>query len=202
MLDGKARQLLDPTLDQIAVGLVKLGIRANTITLAAFVIGVLAAVCIVFQYFILGLILLLISRLGDGLDGAVARQTKKTDFGGYLDIVLDFAFYGSIPLAFVFANPVQNSLAGATLILSFFVTGSSFLAYAIMAEKYGLKTADRGPKSLYFATGLAEATETILVFIAFCLFPGWFAPIAWSYAAICFVTAFARILQAKSNFTD
>ncbi len=202
MLDGKARQLLDPTLDKIAKVLVRMGIHANTVTLAGFAIGVLAALAIGYQYFITGLILLLLSRLGDGLDGAVAKQTVKTDFGGYLDIVLDFAFYGMIPAAFVFANPEQNALAGSVLILSFYVTGSSFLAYAIMAEKHGLETTDRGSKSLYFATGLAEATETIVVFVLFCLFPDWFAPIALAYAAICFYTALAHILQARNRFRD
>ncbi|MCF6322443.1 MAG: CDP-alcohol phosphatidyltransferase family protein [Rhizobiaceae bacterium] len=202
MLDGRARQLLDPTLDKIAKVLVRTGIHANTVTLAGFAIGILAAIAIAYQYYIAGLILLLLSRLGDGLDGAVAKQTVKTDFGGYLDIVLDFAFYGMIPAAFVFANPEANALAGAVLILSFYVTGSSFLAYAIMAEKHGLKTTDRGSKSLYFVTGLAEATETIIVFVLFCLFPQWFAPIAWVYAAICFYTALAHILQARRRFKD
>jgi len=202
MLDRKARKLLDPVLDRIAKILVNAGIRANTVTLVAFAIGLVAFVALANCYYLTGLVLLLVSRIGDGLDGAVARQTKKTDFGGYLDIVLDFAFYGMIPVAFIFANPDQNALAGAVLIVSFYVTGASFLAYAIMAEKHGLVDTQHGSKSLYFTTGLAEATETIVVFVAFCLFPEWFAPIAWTYAAICFYTALSRIIQAKNSFPD
>ncbi len=202
MLDGKARQLFEPALDRIAKAIVALGIGANTVTLIAFVFGISAAVAITMQFFMTGLFLLLVSRLGDGLDGAVARQTGKTDFGGYLDIVLDFAVYGSIPLAFIIMNPAQNAIAGAALILSFYINGSSFLAYAIMAEKYGMKTNARVSKSLYFATGLAEATETIAVFAAFCLFPDWFPSIAWFFSAICMITVFARILQARENFKD
>lgn len=202
MLDGKARQLLDPLLDGIARRLVSMGIHADTVTLSAFGVGVLAAIAIGNQYYFVGLILLLVSRLGDGLDGAVAKQTTSTDFGGFLDIVLDFAFYGMIPAAFVFANPDQNAVAGVVLILSFYVTGASFLAYAIMAEKHGLKTESRGSKSLYFTTGLAEATETIAVFAAFCLFPDWFPYIAWVFAIICFYTTLARIIQAKQHFLN
>ena len=202
MLDGKARQLLDPVLDKMAQNLVRVGIRANAVTLGAFAVGLAAAFCIANQYFIAGLFLILLSRLGDGLDGAVARLTQKTDFGGYLDIVLDFAFYGMIPAAFIIANPLQNAASGAVLIVSFYVTGASFLAYAIMAEKHGLETTNRGEKSLYFTTGLAEATETIAVFVAFCLFPEWFVPIAWVYAVICYYTAISRIMQAKRNFPD
>ncbi len=202
MLDGKARQLLDPILNTIAKRIIKCGISANAITLIAFVIGLLAAYAIANQYLLIGLILLLVSRLGDGLDGAVARETRKTDFGGYLDIVLDFTFYGAIPFAFIVMNPAQNSIAGAALILSFYINGSSFLAYAIMAEKYGMTSDARGPKSLYFVTGLAEATETIAVFVAFCIFPDWFPLIAWGFAAICLITAFARILQVRAEFRN
>jgi phosphatidylglycerophosphate synthase len=202
MLDSKARQLLDPALDNIAKGLVKLGIGANFVTVTAFGLGIFAAVAISFHYYLAGLFLLLLSRLGDGLDGAVARQTEKTDFGGYLDIVLDFIFYGMIPVAFIIANPAQNAVAGSILILSFFATGSSFLAYAVMAERYGLKAPIHASKSLYFVTGLAEATETIGVFAAFCLFPDWFSPIAWAFSIICLFTVIARILQARQNFRD
>ena len=85
--------------------------------------------------------------------------------------MLDFAFYGLIPFAFIFADPYENGVAGGLLLLSFYINGASFLAFSIMAEKRGLSTDIRGAKSLYFTTGLAEATETIAVFLAFCLFP-------------------------------
>jgi phosphatidylglycerophosphate synthase len=202
MLDGKVRKLLDPYLDKSAKKLAQIGISANAVTLIAFAVGVVAAIAIANRYYLTGVVLLLASRIGDGLDGAVARQSKKTDFGGYLDIVLDFAFYGMIPTAFIFADPGQNALSGAVLILSFYITGASFLAYAILAEKHGLQSQERGSKSIYFTTGLAEATETISVFVAFCLLPHWFTPIAWVYAVICFYTSLSRIMQAKRNFLD
>ena len=141
-------------------------------------------------------------RLGDGLDGAVARIRGKTDFGGYLDIVLDFLFYGAIPVGFAILDPGANALAAAILVLSFYVNGASFLAFAIMAEKRGLSTEARGQKSLFFTTGLAEATETIAFFVAFCLFPGWFAALAYVFAAICFYTALSRIVLAGRVFKD
>ena len=200
MLDGQAKTLIDPYLTLIGNRLARLGITANTVTWAGFVIGALAAIAIAWQYYLTGLLLLLVSRLADGLDGAVARATRKTDLGGYLDIVLDFAFYGMIPLGFVIADPGANAVAGAVLLLSFYVNGSSFLAYAIIAEKRGMDTSQRGAKSLNFTTGLAEATETLAVFAAFCLFPGYFAPIAWVFAVICFYTAASRIVLAIKIF--
>lgn len=196
MLDGWARGRIDPMLDAMGGTLARIGVSANVVTLAAFAVGMAAAAAIAFGWFLSGLALLLASRLGDGLDGAVARVNGKTDLGGYLDIVLDFAFYGAIPLGFVLADPAANAVAGAVLLLSFYVNGSSFLAYAVMAEKRGLEGEARGPKSLFFTTGLAEATETLIVFVAFCLFPGWFALIAYAFAALALYTALSRIVLA------
>jgi phosphatidylglycerophosphate synthase len=197
MLDGWARRHIDPALTVMGKTLAQAGISANSVTLAAFGVGVLAAVAIAFGWFLTGLVLLLFSRLGDGLDGAIARVEGKTDFGGFLDIVLDFAFYGAIPLGFVLANPAANAVAGAVLLLSFYVNGSSFLAYAVMAEKRKLEGRARGEKSIFFTTGLAEGTETLIVFVAFCLFPGWFAVVAYVFAALTFYTALSRIVLAS-----
>lgn len=200
MLDGTAKAMIDPYLTRMGNGLARLGVGADTVTWAGFVVGAAAGLSIAWQFYLAGLVLLLLSRLADGLDGAVARATRKTDLGGYLDIVLDFAFYGLIPLGFVFAAPEANAPAGAVLLFSFYVNGSSFLAYAIIAEKRGLETDQRGAKSLYFTTGLAEATETLAVFAACCLWPAAFPAIAWIFAAVCFYTAASRIVLAIRMF--
>jgi phosphatidylglycerophosphate synthase len=200
MLDGWARKRIDPALDAAGRALHRAGVCANAVTLAAFAVGVAAAVAIAFGQLWLGLVLILASRLGDGLDGAVAKVAGRTDLGGYLDIVLDFAFYGAIPLAFVILDPAQNGVAGAVLLAAFYANGASFLAYAVMAEKRGIETAARGAKSLFFTTGLAEATETIAVFVAFCLFPAWFAAIAYAFAAVTAYTTLSRIVLAWRQF--
>ena len=200
MLDGWARQRIDPALNKTARALVRIGATPNAITIASCLIGLAAAAAIAAGDLYVGLFLLLISRLGDGLDGAVAKITGSTDFGGFLDIVLDFVFYGAIPLGFVLLDPAANAIAGAVLIFSFYVNGASFLAYAVMAEKRGQTTHARGTKSLFFTTGLAEATETILFFIAFCLLPAWFPVLACVFAALTFYTALSRIVLAASAF--
>ena len=113
----------------------------------------------------------------------------------FLDIVLDFGVYGVIPVGFAFADPAANAIPAAVLVFSFYVNGASFLAFAVMAEKHGMTTDQRGEKSLFFTTGLAEATETIAVFVIACLFPAWFPLIAWLFAAICIYTALSRIVM-------
>jgi phosphatidylglycerophosphate synthase len=200
MLDGAAQRLIGPGLDRIGASLARRGVTADQVTFLGFALGLAAAGAIAARLYLLGLVLILASRLCDGLDGAVARATTKTDRGGFLDIVLDFAFYGMIPLAFVLAEPAANAVAGATLLFSFYVNGASFLAYAIMAEKQKLASDVRGEKSLYFTSGLAEATETIFVFLLFCLFPETFAAIAYVFSAVTLVTAAARIFLALRVF--
>ena len=202
MFDTRIRKAIDPTLDTIGRGLAARGIGANTVTVAGFILGIVAALFIIQQAYLWGLVFILASRLCDGLDGAVARATQKTDLGGFLDIVLDFAFYGLIPMAFILADPASNAIAGGLLLLSFYVNGATFLTYALMAEKRGVSETARGKKSLLYTTGLAEGTETIVVFVLFCLLPGYFAPIALIFAAIVMITLVARILLAVTEFRD
>ena len=200
MLDRFARQLIDPPLNQRGKGLAAAGATANGVTLAGLGLGLVAAALIALGAPGWALLPLLASRIADGLDGAVARATQKTDFGGYLDIAADFLFYGAIPFAFVVADPVANGVAGAFLLMSFYVNGTSFLGYAILAEKHGHKTDAQGQKSLYYSNGILEGTETIAFFVLLCLIPQYFAPLAWAFGILCFATALLRIYAAKQNY--
>lgn len=200
MLDGWARRLMDPPLNHLGRQLATRGVTADAVTLAGLALGLFAATALAAGLAPwLALALLLASRLADGLDGAVARASRKTDFGGYLDITCDFLFYGAVPLAFVLRDPA-NGAAGAFLLTSFYVNGASFLGYAILAEKRGLTTASRGEKSLYFTAGLLEGSETILFFAVLCLWPGLFVPLAWGFGGLCFLTALSRVLLARRVF--
>lgn len=193
MLDRAIQSAIKPLLTRAARKLVAAGIGADAITVTGFVVGMAAAVAIAFQAYLLGLALLLTSRLMDGLDGAVARATQPTDRGGFLDITLDFLFYASIPLAFAFAHPAQNALPAAVLLAAFIGTASSFLAFAIVAEKHRLESTAFPDKSFYFLGGLTEATETLIAFAAMCLWPAAFPLIAYGFAVLCAITVAMRI---------
>jgi phosphatidylglycerophosphate synthase len=200
MLDKAVQTAIRPLLVRAARGLCRLGVSADALTWTGFVLGLGAAAAIATGGFLTGLVLLLMSRLMDGLDGAVARATQPTDHGGFLDITLDFVFYASIPLAFAFADPAANALAAAVLLASFIGTGSSFLAFAIVAEKRRLHSLAFPDKSFYFLGGLTEATETLIAFVAMCLWPQWFAPIAYGFAALCAITTALRIGWGYTHF--
>ncbi len=194
--------MIDPPLNAIGVRLANAGISANMVTVSGFCLGLLAAVSIAFGYFLAGFVLIALNRLFDGLDGAVARASQKTDLGGYLDITLDFFFYGAIPLAFAIQAPETNALPAAALLASFYANGSAFLAFAIMAEKRNLSTSHQGAKSLYYIGGLAEGTETIGLFLLMALLPTWFPVLAWAFAGVCLVSASARVLIGLRALKD
>ena len=200
MLDKAVQRALRPLMTRAARGLVRLGVGADAISVAGFAIGMAAAGAIAFQQYGPGLALLLLSRLMDGLDGAVARATRPTDRGGFLDITLDFLFYAAIPLAFAIADPAANALPAAVLLAAFIGTGSSFLAFAIVAEKRRLQSVAFPDKSFYFLGGLTEATETIAAFAAMCLWPQWFPQIACGFAALCAITIALRIAWGWQRF--
>jgi phosphatidylglycerophosphate synthase len=193
MLDRFIAPLIKPAIDKMAKTLHSAGVNADQVTVFAFVLGIAAALFIAARRYELGLALILLSRLCDGLDGAVARQTAPTDRGGFLDITLDFLFYASIPLGFAWAAPVTNGVAAATLLASFIGTGCSFLAFAVMAAKKGMQATDYPNKSFYFIGGLTEASETLIAFCAMCLWPRYFPIIALVFAGLCCMTMVSRI---------
>lgn len=202
MLDGLMRRLIDPPLTAAGRRLAAAGVGADAITLAGLAFGIACAVAIAVGADAVALAMLASSRLCDGLDGAVARATRKTDRGGYLDIVFDFVFYGAVPLGFALREPDVLALPAAVLLFSFYINGASFLAFAALAAKRGMETAARGVKSIYFTAGLAEGTETILAFALMILFPEWFAPIAYFFAGLTAMTAISRIVFAAVLFRE
>ena len=193
MFDRLALSLLAPPLQVLARRLVRAGVGADAITLAGFGIGLGGAAAIVLQRPLLGLLLLLASRLCDGLDGAVARLSTATDRGAFLDITLDFLFYASVPLAFALADPAAHALPAAVLLAAFVGTGSSFLAFALLAERRGLKSTVYPNKGLYYLGGLTEASETLICFALMCLWPAQFALWAYGFAALCALTLATRL---------
>lgn len=199
MFDSRLRPLIDPTLNRLGAALARRGVTANQLTLAGAVFGALAGVAIALGHPLAGLALILANRLLDGLDGAVARASRPTDFGGYLDIVCDYVFYLAVPLGFGFAAP-QNLPYALVLVATFTLTAVSFLAYATLAAKRGVETTAHGAKSFFYSTGLAEGAETILAFVLMCLLPSWFPLIATVFAGLCALTVIQRSLIARRNF--
>ena len=201
MLDRAATRLISPAIQRLARQLVRIGLSANQLTLTGFAIGMLAAALGAVQWYAPAIVAILASRLCDALDGAMARETRVTDAGGFLDIALDFIFYAAIPLGFAIADPARNALAAATLLAAFVGTMASFLAFAVLAAKRGLNNLAYPDKSFYFLGGLTEATETLAFFVAMCLWPQHFAWLAYGFSAMCVLTTGTRIWWGWKTFS-
>lgn len=201
MFDAKIRPLIDPPLNAVGRGLARIGFTANSITLLGLGFGLGGAYAVSQEHYGWALALVVFGRILDGLDGAVARATQKTAFGGYLDIVCDFIFYVSIPLAFGIANPA-NLLPALMLVAAFTITGISFLAFAVTAGEQGAATSAHGEKSFFYSTGIAEGGETIAFFLIMCLLPMHFATLAYIFAGLCVVTVLQRTVLAWLSFRN
>ncbi|KLN60272.1 CDP-alcohol phosphatidyltransferase [Kiloniella spongiae] len=202
MFDAWVRTKIDPPLDKIGEVLSGSGLGANQITWIGFTGGIMVIPALATQSYYLAIAAIVFNRLCDGLDGAVARKQGITDLGGYLDITLDFIFYSAVVFGFALSVPDENGLAAAFLIFSFMGTGASFLSFAIVAAKKNISTDIRGKKSIYYLGGLTEGTETILLFLALCLWPDKFSLMAWVFGTLCWLTTGFRIHAALSLFED
>lgn len=199
MLDPLMRRVIDPPLVMVGSSLARCGVSANALTWGGFAIGIGAMAALAVQSYWLALALILINRLFDGLDGALARQMTPTDYGAFLDILLDLLTYAGLVLAFAVGRP-EHALMAAFLITMFVGTGCSFLTFAVLATKRGIETESRGRKSFYHAAGLAEGTESILFCCAMCVFPDLFNVIAGTFALMCLITTVGRIMMARDLF--
>lgn len=202
MLDRALIKAVSGGLQWIATGLIHKGVKADMVSWTGFLIGMASVPLIITQNYHWALVCIGLNRLADGLDGTIARLTKPTDRGAFLDISLDFLFYSAIPLGFAIAAPEKNALAATVLIYSFVGTGCTFLAFAVMAAKRGLTSTRYPHKGFYYLGGLTEATETILVFVLMCLFPDWFPILAYGFTGLCAITIFTRIVAGYYNFSD
>ncbi|MFQ3786810.1 CDP-alcohol phosphatidyltransferase family protein [Halomonas sp. A29] len=194
MLDRWTMPLTQAPLAFIARRFMAWKVRPDQVTLMAFLIGMLSLPLLAMEWYVAALVVILLNRLGDGVDGALARLSgRASDAGGFLDIGLDFVFYAAVVLGFALADPAANALAAALLLFAFIGTGTSFLAFAIMAARHGLERPRFQQKAFYYLHGLTEGTETILAFVLFCLLPKHFALLATLFAVACLITTVTRI---------
>ena len=200
MFDVALRRLVDPALFRIARMLAAKRISANALTITGAAIGLGAAFFITQADYTAALMCIVLNRLFDGLDGAIARINGPTDFGGYLDSLCDFLFYVSVPVAFGILS-ADNQMPALALVASFTLTAVSFLGYAAIAARRNDDDGAHGPKAFIYSTGLMEGVETIAFFLLFCLFPVFFPTLAVIFAALCALTVAQRVAFAAKSFS-
>lgn len=199
MLDQYSRLLIESPMNFIGKKIASYKISANSITITGFLFGIIAIMLIINQQYTDASIFIVLNRIFDGIDGAVARHSSLTDFGGFLDIVCDFIIYSGVVFAFGISND-DFLICSLFLLFSFIGPISSFLAYAIIASKKQINTTKRGKKSFYYLGGICEGTETASVLILICLMPDQFNYISFIYAILCWITTIGRVYQTWNDF--
>jgi phosphatidylglycerophosphate synthase len=199
MFDVALRRLVDPALIRMAGWVADTRISANMLTISGAGLALCAAFFITQSNFTAALGFILLNRMVDGLDGAVARINGPTAFGGYLDTICDYIFYLSIPIAFGLTRPI-NQIPALLLVASFTLTAVSFLAFAAIAARQTSGGGAHGPKAFIYSSGLMEGGETIAFFLLFCLLPGFFPTLAVVFAALCLLTVVQRLILAAKSF--
>lgn len=194
MLDRVARTHARPVLGLLARAADRGGLAPSSVTAAALLVGLGACVAAALGAWWVALAAWLGNRTLDGLDGALARrQGTASDLGGFLDFLADFVVYGGFVCAVAIAVP-EARLACAFLLAAYLLNNVALLSFASLAEKRRLDVGDE--RSLRFTAGLTEGTETILAYVAFCLWPAQAATIAWAFAAMVTVTVAQRVARA------
>ena len=87
-------------------------------------------------------------------------------------------------------------------IAAFIGTGTSFLAFAVMAERRGIASIAYPTKGFFYLGGLTEGTETIACFALMCLVPRYFAWWAGGFALLCALTIATRLVEGWRMLRD
>ncbi|MBE2237869.1 MAG: CDP-alcohol phosphatidyltransferase family protein [Caldilineaceae bacterium] len=193
MRDGVLRRQKDRLLTPLA-GDWAAAIHPNYISGVALLFGLLAAWAVWQEAYGWGVLLWVVNRVLDGLDGVVARvHHKQSDFGGYLDLILDFVIYLAVPIAFTAAAPTLFNLWAVLALLAAYVM--NLLSWSVLAailEKRRAETIDR-LTTIAMPAGLIEGAETIVFYTLFFLLPAYVGWLFLLMAALVLVTAAQRI---------
>ncbi|MBA3891713.1 MAG: CDP-alcohol phosphatidyltransferase family protein [Gemmatimonadaceae bacterium] len=174
MFDDLLRALKDRLFHPTAI-VVGRWLSPNALSLIAFAMGAAAAIAAANREYGAALACWLVNRLLDGLDGSVARATgRQTDFGGYLDIILDFTVYAALPLGLVYGSgDPKVALAGVALVGSFFINAASWMYLAAILERRGQGVQATGERTtITMPPGLVAGAETVVLYTLFLLLPG------------------------------
>jgi phosphatidylglycerophosphate synthase len=173
------------------------GVSPNQVTCAGFILSLASAYLVSVHAFLPALAMWWLSRLLDGTDGIYARETNQTsNFGAFLDILLDMSSYSVMVIGFYLAFP-QLQLAWLIIVFLYVLCITGALALGSFEDKIpSLKPDNRG---LRLAAGVAEGGETGLAYSTFLLFPDFIDALSNIWIGILLFTVVARVLLAKKE---
>lgn len=200
MLDRRLR----PTKDRVLAPLLRgpVGrVPPLALTACSLVLAAGAAIAAWRQVALLAVGAWLLSRLADGLDGAVARHRgRASDRGGLVDIVSDTVGYAVIPLGVAAGVDTRSGwVVVAVLLATFYVNAVSWTYLAALLEKRSVGATSTGATtSTVMPRGLVEGTETIVFFALALAWPGGAIGVLAVMAAAVGLTILERLWWART----
>lgn len=197
MIDNAFRTQLPRFVGPLLSAYSRLGWTPNHVSALGFGIALAAAVAVALHFWWVAFVLWWVSRLADGTDGIYARATgQESDFGAYLDIVLDMAAYGVMVLGFATAVP-ELRLQWTAMLFFYVLCIASALALGMQETKQA--HAPRDDRGLRLGAGLAEGGETGIAYSVFLLLPERLPVSTTLWVVILAVTVIARTLVARRS---
>ena len=189
MLDTKARKYIQPILDSFARVCLRIGVNANTLTVVGMLIGVLAALLVVNDHAVAGVIVLWLSGLIDAADGTLARLTRPSAIGAILDITFDRVVEVAMIVALAYLYPdARLSLVILAGIIA--IAMSLFLSI-------GAAVTNQSIKSFHYAPGLGERTEAFICLSLMVLDHARLGLWTWLFIGVIVFTMAQRLYHAR-----
>lgn len=173
------------TAEAVATPLARMGMTPNTLTVLGFAFNVATAIVLATGHLSTAGALLFVSGVFDMLDGALARVAgSQSDFGAFLDSLLDRYSEAAILLAVIFVFTVRQNTPAVILAYAAAV-GSILISYA-RARAEGLGVECR--------VGIAPRPERVLILGLGLLFNGTTTIVALGLLALLtHITAMQRL---------
>lgn len=171
------------------------------ITVVGGGVGLLAAAACWHGMTIAALGLWALNRTLDGLDGTVARRYEKTsDFGGYVDVLIDHIVYAAVPAGLALAQPDTPGiwLALVFMLATFYINGASWMMLSSIMEKRKLADDTEGT-TVTMTTGLIEGAETVFFYALFFVLPGCLPHLYVIFGVLVIVTIVQRLVWAQRH---
>lgn len=200
MFDSSLRRFKDQVGELFARRMSR--ISPMVISMSALAVGLLATYAAFKGQYLVALAFWILNRILDGLDGLIARLHKRqSDLGGYVDILIDYLIYVSLPIGLVAGSPSnERYLALAFMLASFYVNTASWMYLSAILEKRAAHSPDT-QTTVVMPAGLIGGFETIVVYGIFLLFPAYTTVLFSIFAALVFITTLQRFVWAKRNLT-
>ncbi len=192
MIDTNIRSHIQRAFDAFVISVKLTKLHPNVITIIAFIVGLLSALCIALGKTVLAFALLWVSGALDVFDGTVARLTgKSSKVGAFLDLVFDRVVETVVIFSFYIFMP-QFALMYFLFYIGMMFNYSTFVVAGALFKN----TSNKG---MHYDIGIVERTETFIAFSAMMFFPLYINIILGIFNTLMIATGIIRMVRIIKN---